>query len=550
MRNKPSYRVMLIRTQVTGGSEQASANTLIPAGIPDPKIATKRIKNHKGKLLKGAYEWILSNNEFKRWRYEDDRRLLWIKGDPGKGKTMLLYGITETLEEEMRARNDQTWVPIYFFIQATDDHLNSAESVMQGLLAFLIQTSQYPRSKYLDSDSTHRANWITLVQKVEEVLRDLDERGVYLIVDALDECVTGLDKLLQVIVELSVSTLKRFKVLVSSRNWTEIEDELSCSEQTIEISLEYYKSSVDHAIGFFIADQVALLVKRKRYSDDLREKVRGYISSNPRNTFLWVALVCKQLAEHKLADSTYATLRSNFPPELNGFYGRMMESIDRSSEDPDLCKQMLAIACTVYRPINWREMKSLLRHPTQNSLGSVIGLCGSFLTTQEDDRMQEDDKIISFVHLSAKDFLLENQGASRQILPHGITHQHYYISEKALKNLSTVLRRDIYGLKEPGYLAKDVSPPDPDPLAPVRYSCVYWPSHVLEFGKPTALDELNTTSLLPFPDRKFLNEAIKDDGIVYRFIQEKYYYWLEALSLLSAIPEGVEAMNRLKSFLV
>jgi hypothetical protein len=198
---------------------QAPPNTLIPAGIPNPKLATKRIKYQKGKLLKNCYKWIFSNDNFKRWRYEDGCRLLWIRGDPGKGKTMLLCGIAEKFEDEKSA-NSQARTPIYFFCQAADDQLNTAESVMHGLLAFLIENSPDPRSAYLELNSNYGVDWIMLIQKVEDVLRNFDKEGVYLIVDALDECVNGREKLLKAVVHLSDSTSPAVKILVSSRNST------------------------------------------------------------------------------------------------------------------------------------------------------------------------------------------------------------------------------------------------------------------------------------------------------------------------------------------
>ncbi|KAK4207885.1 hypothetical protein QBC37DRAFT_259694, partial [Rhypophila decipiens] len=41
--------------------------------------------------------------EFPRWRYNSESRLVWIKGDPGKGKTMLLCGIIDELEQPITA---------------------------------------------------------------------------------------------------------------------------------------------------------------------------------------------------------------------------------------------------------------------------------------------------------------------------------------------------------------------------------------------------------------------------------------------------------------
>ncbi|GKT76311.1 vegetative incompatibility protein het-e-1 [Colletotrichum tofieldiae] len=67
----------------------------------DPRKDKTRIERTKGGLLRDSYRWILDHDDFCRWRDDNDQsRLLWIKGDPGKGKTMLLCGIIDELKED------------------------------------------------------------------------------------------------------------------------------------------------------------------------------------------------------------------------------------------------------------------------------------------------------------------------------------------------------------------------------------------------------------------------------------------------------------------
>jgi DNA replication protein DnaC len=66
----------------------------------DPRHDKKRIQDTKGGLLEDSYRWILDNADFQRWRDDEQSRLLWIKGDPGKGKTMLLCGIIDELNSQ------------------------------------------------------------------------------------------------------------------------------------------------------------------------------------------------------------------------------------------------------------------------------------------------------------------------------------------------------------------------------------------------------------------------------------------------------------------
>ena len=67
-------------------------------------------------------------------------------------------------------------------------------------------------------------------------------------------------------------------------------------------------------------------------------------------------------------------------------------------------------------------------------LTEIIGLCASFLTLR--------GHIISFVHQSAKDFLLNK--ASGDIFPSGIKDMHHTIFSRSLQAMSKTLKRVNY----------------------------------------------------------------------------------------------------------
>src|SRR5438067_1719635 len=96
----------------------------------DPRDDRKRIQDSKDQLLKDSYAWILHDTAFIDWRDNNDTQLLWIKGDPGKGKTMMMIGLTEELSN--------SGVLSFFFCQATEPRLNNAVAVLKGLIYLLI----------------------------------------------------------------------------------------------------------------------------------------------------------------------------------------------------------------------------------------------------------------------------------------------------------------------------------------------------------------------------------------------------------------------------
>src|SRR6185437_11528701 len=102
----------------------------------------RRIKDTKGGLIQDASSWILSHDDFRKWRDSDEARLLWIKGDPGKGKTMLLITIIDELERQfphqgLSGSTDKPTVLSYFFCQGTNENLNNATAVLKGLIYIL-----------------------------------------------------------------------------------------------------------------------------------------------------------------------------------------------------------------------------------------------------------------------------------------------------------------------------------------------------------------------------------------------------------------------------
>ena len=67
----------------------------------NPRDDKRRIEETKCGLLADSYYWILDNDTFQQWQQGPHSRLLWVTGDPGKGKTMLLCGIIDELHRQM-----------------------------------------------------------------------------------------------------------------------------------------------------------------------------------------------------------------------------------------------------------------------------------------------------------------------------------------------------------------------------------------------------------------------------------------------------------------
>ena len=83
--------------------------------VTDPRDVKKAIYQTRGAALKKAYEWILRHSQFQCWRDSNDSQVLWVKGDPGKGKTMLLCGIIDELRPTTKLADAQAKTFLSFF---------------------------------------------------------------------------------------------------------------------------------------------------------------------------------------------------------------------------------------------------------------------------------------------------------------------------------------------------------------------------------------------------------------------------------------------------
>ncbi|KAK6703766.1 hypothetical protein SNK04_013701 [Fusarium graminearum] len=490
--------------------------------IIDPEAHKMKIEKAKGGLLKDSYCWILGHDDFRRFWNDPENRLLWIKGDPGKGKTMLLCGIID----QLTPRTSQ--VLSFYFCQATETKFRSAVSVLRGLLWYLCakqpQLTSFVRSKY-DIQGRKLFDDFAL-ESLEEIffamLKDSCLQESVFVVDALDECSDDSRKdLIHLILKASRSFPSKW--IVSSRNWPSIEAQFQDVEN-VRVSLELNKDSVSQAVEIYIRHKVGELSKQKNYDSQTRDAVLERLLLKANNTFLWVALACKELARDEIRARHTIKKLDSIPGGLEEFYQRMLEQVF-ISEDGDICRQILAIGCITYRPISSDELRTLVtetRKLTDEELKEIVEECGSFLTLQEG--------VVYFVHQSAKDFLRGK--ASNQILPAGERRQHYAIFLRSLVALSETLQRDICKLNAPGFPIENVLPSDLESLSHIRYSCMYWASHLQD------------------SDRTDINNALQDNGNVHTFIRNKYLYWLECLSLLQSISEGIRAVHKLEALVV
>ncbi len=441
---------------------------------------------------------------------------------------MLICGTLDEFSSSTKLRDKEaTTLLSYFFCQATDDRINNASAVLRSLIYLLIDQQplliSHVRKKYDDAGKALFEDtnaWVALSEIFTSTLQDPRLKSIYLIIDALDECTVNLNQLLDLI-SRTASTSPSVKWIVSSRNEPNIEARLRV-DNTQRLSLELNEEHVSRAVQMFIDFKVS---KLRLIEDDseLQEIVRGQIYTKANGTFLWAALVLKELEPIESWD--VLDVLQDMPPELEPLYDRMLRQVEQlQRKDAEFCRLVLSTITLAYRPLHLLEVGALSDLPQQisSNLGKVVKVvskCGSFLTIRENRTY--------FIHQSAKDFLVKR--AFDRVFPSRKADVVYTMFLRSLEVMSKTLRRDIYDLRAPGFPIEKVEPPVPDPLAIAQYSCLYWVDHLLDC------------------DRGHTTNDLKDGGSVHQFLKTSYIFWLEAHSLMKSLPDSIVMIIKLEN---
>ncbi|RYP28112.1 hypothetical protein DL767_007369 [Monosporascus sp. MG133] len=174
-------------------------------------------------------------------------------------------------------------------------------------------------------------------------------------------------------------------------------------------------------------------------------------------------------------------------------------------------RNVLLAACLAYRPLSLSELAFVAGLPPHINPKAVVEKCGSFLMTN--------DGTVRPMRRSAKDYL------EKDFQPARVVQGHAAIGRRSMDAISR-LEQNVYNL-ELGFRPEGKSPPNPDPLAPLRYSCVFWADHLL--NAETAESE----------------SALFYDKAVFAFLKDHFLRWLESLSLLGHLTDGVQSIRKL-----
>lgn len=401
--------------------------------------------------------WFFTKPEYASWhdaaQYSDHGGFLWIKGNPGTGKSTLMKLLFE--EAKLNAKGDSLQITLsFFFLARGTTEEKSAMGLYRSLLHQLFEKAVDLRDslEWMTADGarfTQRNGWHeeALKQTLTHTIQNLGSRSLTIFVDALDECdksqAEGMVSFFEELCSRAREAQVRLRICLSSRHYPSV-----VIQKGIEITLE---DEIGHV------EDIKQYIKSKLRLGKVKqaESLRSEILEKSSRIFLWVVLVLDILnSEYPESSISMKKIRERLeeiPPKLNDLFEMILTRDGENLERLQACLKWILFAT---RPLKPQELYFAI----QLNLDKECSSCWD----QEDVELDQMKTFVrrsskglaevtrskasevQFIHESVRDFLLgkyEDQwhGASGNF----VGHSHEVLRDFCLAQLKAAISQDI-----------------------------------------------------------------------------------------------------------
>ncbi|KAH9973635.1 hypothetical protein BJV74DRAFT_889043 [Russula compacta] len=393
----------------------------------------------------GTATWFFQGSIFNEWKSTGS--LLWIHGKPGSGKSVLCSSIIEDIATMCKAGQASM---CYFYFDFRDTNKQTWHDLLPSLLIQLSARSE-PRCDilsrlYLDHDSgAQKPSDDALIKCLKKMLTLPDQRPIYIILDALDECpnTPGIP-----------SPANAFFAFRPEFDIRDVLEPLTSFRVSLHDQSGQKEDILDYVRSIVHSDS-ELIMKRWRTEDK--------------------DLVIETLSER--ADGIVRRTLEELPESLDETYERILKEIKKPNRDH--AHRLLQCLVVASRPLGVEELAEVLAVDYDDDEGiprlnsswrwedheqALLSSCSSLIAIVEADS----SRVVQFSHFSVKEFLTSPRLAtSRRDV------SRYYVDLEAAHTILAqacigVLLRLDDGVDKTGVGQRF-------PLA--SYAARYWTSH-------------------------------------------------------------------------
>ncbi|KAI0274204.1 hypothetical protein BGY98DRAFT_1188657 [Russula aff. rugulosa BPL654] len=329
----------------------------------------------------GTANWFIQGPTFDEWKTNGS--LLWIRGNPGCGKSILCSAIIEKIKDLRKSRSA---LLAYYYFDFKDATKRDVRGLLTSLLLQLIDDSD-PCWDLLSQlhetcrDGSEQPSEAALAQYLNGMLDLPGQIPTYIIIDALDECPnnTGTpsarEKVLDFVEDLVQSKHSNLFICITSRPEQDINTALNpLTPPSRRVSLHEEGGQIEDINNFDLVIRV------------LSERAQGM--------FRWA--YCQLDTLRRCMPSSIPKALDELPITLDDTYERILQGSQKRSFSMRVDFSNFGANEATNLVDGWRP---------ENPEEAVHSACSSLIAIIDD----QGSKIVQFSHFSVKEFLTSDR---------------------------------------------------------------------------------------------------------------------------------------------
>ncbi|KIK56042.1 hypothetical protein GYMLUDRAFT_829797 [Collybiopsis luxurians FD-317 M1] len=411
------------------------------------------------KKTPGTGQWILDHPEYQKWKSHPS--ILWIQGKAGSGKTVLSTTILKDLRSNMDT--DAIWYHYFDIRNNTGKKSNYRGFLLSLVLQLgldhkginLALLKLYKKLKGYEDPQT---------EELQEVIKTIiiQRNGGYLLVDAMDECTEGTEKVMDWLCQFA----SKLWIVVTSRHSADSKIEQSA----LKIMLDNEKSHTQVDMETYIKSKIL----SAEYNFDLNETYWEYVvemlKKGSTGQFRWAECQLKEVKECNDVNTVEKVLE-NLPKDLEEIYLKAVQKAKEGRHSQD-AHHLLLWLLYAYEPLNQNQVEEILKINVKEQIIKNKGMRTRLHTILDSSLIViGGNKVVQFAHASVKEFLF---------------HYHTLTQVKNMFEMNEMLANDMIAQACIIYILHVANRGENNDVQKEfilwKYACRYWPVHARSAG--------------------------------------------------------------------
>ncbi|KAL8296408.1 hypothetical protein RB597_005812 [Gaeumannomyces tritici] len=367
--------------------------------------------------------WFLAKPEYTAWRnmaqQPDGGGFLWIKGNPGTGKSTLMKLLFKKARGSAKGDSSQIILSFFFLARGTIEE-KSTIGLYRSLLHQLFEKTVDLRGS-LEWMTAYGARGIlqngwheeALKQTLKHAIPKLGSRSLTIFVDALDECdqsqAAGMVCFFEELCDDARNANVKLRICFSSRHYPTV-----VIQQGVEVTLEAEDGHADDIEGYIKAK---LRLGKNKHAETLRAEILKKLSG----IFLWVVLVLdilkKEYPNSSVSISKIRNRLEQIPPGLDDLFEMILARDGENIEQLHVCVKWVLFTT---RPLKPQELYFAVQLGLDKERSGYwdhedvdLDQMKTFVRTSSKglaEITRNKASEVQFIHESVRDFLLGRYG--------------------------------------------------------------------------------------------------------------------------------------------